>query len=104
MLHLHDLDHVQVNGTTELGRRVFSGHDQTEVTRERRAQRTWGRRWRADCKHSIDHFCCELFCERRVDFCGKGSVGDIDQGWSIKVYRLLERVQELRTRPDEAWL
>lgn len=104
MLHLHNLDHVQVNGFPPF---VLSIYDRrvlvsvaicTDGTR-----RTFGGRRRTDSEDSIYDISGKLLRKGSVDFGSKRGVRDVDECRAVELHRLLERIQELHTtRHDTA--
>ena len=56
---------------------------------------TGGRGRGTNGEDGIYNISSELFRERRIDFGGEGSVGNVDEGWTIKIYWPLEFVKEL---------
>jgi hypothetical protein len=74
VLHLHDLDHVQVNGVFPSVGTGLSG---------------------LDGKNGINDVCAELLSEGGVEFGGKGSVSDGDEVCAVEGGCLSERVEEL---------
>ena len=98
VLHLHNLNHVQVDRVVLLrcgGRRAV--HRRVLVRRCPGSGRRGRRGWLADGQNGVDNVGRELFRELGVQLGGEGGVCDGDEGGAVQRGRLLERLEELRT-------
>ena len=93
MLHLHDLDHVEIDRLAPLifgiyTRRLRSAQHSDDT----QTARTCGWWWWPDGQHGIDNVGCELFCQCTVDLGRKRGVRNVDERRAIEGRRLLELV------------
>ena len=93
MLHLHDLDHVEIDRLAPLifgiyTRRLRSAQHSDDT----QTARTCGWWWWPDGQHRIHNVGSQLLRERAVDFGRERRVCDVDERRAIERDRLLERV------------
>lgn len=101
MLHLHDLDHVEIDRFLILILRIYMGIVGYTETVKKNPGHTFWWGWRANCQYGINNICSKLLRENTVDFSSKRGICDVNQSSTIQFDRLLESVKELYHDPGQ---